>query len=67
MLPGIELDDNPLVGTLLVGAKLAAGRAGYGLALQHQSQPKAMLLDFENILGNMAKVNPMIEVYERAE
>ena len=47
--------------------KLAAGRAGYGLALQHQSQPKAMLLDFENILGNMAKVNPMIEVYERAE
>ncbi len=47
--------------------KLSAGRAGYGLALQHQSQPRAMLLDFENILGNIAKANPVIEVYERAE
>ena len=47
--------------------KLSAGRAGYGLALQHQSLPKGTFLDFENILGNMAKVNPVIEVYERAE
>ena len=46
---------------------LAAGRAGYGLALSYQSQPRPMLLRFDGVLGNMAKVNPVIEVYERAE
>jgi len=46
---------------------LAAGRAGYGLAFRHQSAPSPMLLDFDGILGNMAKINPVIEVYQRAD
>ncbi len=48
-------------------SNLAAGRSGYGLVLSYQSQPAPMLLDFDGVLGNMAKVNPLIEVYERAE
>jgi 4-amino-4-deoxy-L-arabinose transferase-like glycosyltransferase len=48
-------------------ASLAAGRAGYGLALSYRSQPEPMLLRFDGVLGNMAKANPLIEVYERAE
>ena len=48
-------------------SKLAAGRAGYGLALSYQSQPAPTLLDFDGVLGNMAKVNPLIEVYEKAD
>ena len=47
-------------------SKLAAGRAGYGLALSYQSQP-APLLDFDGVAGNMAKLNPLIEVYEKAD
>ena len=47
-------------------SSLAAGRTGYGLALSYQSQPAPMLLDFDGVLGNMAKVNPLIKVYERA-
>ncbi len=47
--------------------KLRSGRAGYGLALSHQSSPRFMLLDFSGILGNMAKINPVIEVYQRAD
>ncbi len=46
-------------------SNLSAGRSGYGLALSYQSQPAPMLLDFDGVLGNMAKVNPLIEVYER--
>jgi len=48
-------------------SSLATGRSGYGLALRYQSQPAPMLLDFDGVLGNMAKVNPLIEVYERAD
>ena len=48
-------------------SKLAAGRAGYGLAISYQSQPALTLLDFDGVLGNMAKVNPLIEVYEKAD
>ncbi len=47
-------------------SNLAGGRSGYGLALSYQSQPAPMLLDFDGVLGNMAKVNPLIDVYERA-
>ena len=47
-------------------SSLAGGRSGYGLALSYQSQPAPMLLDFDGVLGNMAKLNPLIEVYERA-
>jgi 4-amino-4-deoxy-L-arabinose transferase-like glycosyltransferase len=45
---------------------LRAGRTGYGLVLRHQSQTKWMLLDFEGVLTNIAKINPEIEVYQRA-
>jgi 4-amino-4-deoxy-L-arabinose transferase-like glycosyltransferase len=46
---------------------LAAGRAGYGLALSYRSRPKWVLVSFDGVLGNIAKVNPLIEVYERAQ
>lgn len=48
-------------------SNLAAGRAGYALALSYQSQPRWVLLSFDGVLGNIAKVNPRIEVYERAD
>jgi hypothetical protein len=35
--------------------------------LRHQSQTKWMLLDFEGVLTNIAKINPEIEVYQRAQ
>lgn len=47
-------------------SNLSAGRSGYGLALSYQSRPSPMLLDFDGVLGNMAKANPVIDVYERA-
>lgn len=48
-------------------AGLTSGRSGYGLALSYQAQPRWVLLDFDGVLGNLAKVNPRIEVYERAD
>lgn len=47
--------------------RLAAGRAGYGLAFEHRSEPRAMLLDFDGLLANMSKINPLIRVYQRAD
>lgn len=50
-------------------SNLRAGRSGYGLALSYQSPLSAttpMLLDFDGVLGNMAKANPLIDIYEQA-
>jgi 4-amino-4-deoxy-L-arabinose transferase-like glycosyltransferase len=44
---------------------LASGRAGYGLVLRHQSHPRWLLLRFDGVLANLAKLDPTIEVYER--
>lgn len=46
---------------------LASGRSGYGLVLSHQTETRWVLVNFDGVLGNLAKVNPRIEVYERAE
>ena len=44
---------------------LRSGYTDYALVMRHQSQPSLMFLDFDQIQGNMAKVNPLIEVYQR--
>ena len=48
-------------------SRLSAGRAGYALVLTERPAPTGLFLDFEGILGNMAKISPTIEVYERAD
>jgi hypothetical protein len=49
-----------------VFSDLREGRSGYGLVLRHRSQTRWMLLNFEGVLTNLNKINPEIEVYERA-
>jgi len=47
-----------------LASRLSSGRTGYALALRHQAHPRGMLLSFDGILANLAKINPVIEVYE---
>ncbi|HSF20073.1 MAG TPA: glycosyltransferase family 39 protein [Vicinamibacteria bacterium] len=46
---------------------LSAGRAGYALVFEHQTEPRWVLLDFDGILANLGKLNPLIRVYQRAD
>ena len=48
-------------------SRLRAGRAGYGLALRHQSRPRGVLPQFEGLLANLDKLDPVIEVYQRVD
>ena len=48
-------------------SRLRAGRAGYGLALRHQSRPRGVLLHFDGLLANLDKLDPVIEVYQRVD
>jgi 4-amino-4-deoxy-L-arabinose transferase-like glycosyltransferase len=50
-------------------SRLADGRAGYALVFSLDSRetaPRWSFLRFDGILGNMSKVSPPIDIYERA-
>ena len=49
------------------GSPMQGGRAGYGLVLKHQTDLSWLPLGFDGILANIGKINPVIEVYQRAD
>jgi hypothetical protein len=47
--------------------RLQAGRTGYALVYRYRWPPKGVFMDLDGILSNLEKINPHIEVYQRAE
>lgn len=47
--------------------RLRAGRTGYALVLRYKWPAEGVLLRTEDILSNLEKINPRIEVYQRAD
>jgi hypothetical protein len=47
--------------------RLQEGRTGYARVYSYRWPPKAVLINLDGILSNLEKINPPIEVYQRAE